>query len=548
MRPMLALIVLAIVAGQLCGATPLRAHAALVETEPAADDVLEQAPNNVAITFSEPVRPIVVRLIDGQGDVLADESTARVAGNRIELPVEEALPAGGYIVSWRVISADSHPMGGSFRFAVGSSPNLWRSDEAARSVAINTWFWGIGLGIARTLHLAGLLVAAGGIWYALLVAPDRPRLHRPLARIVTTGAGIGIVGVLVGFGMEGGLLLAGDPSALLDRSTWQVGLSTPIGQMQAASAIMLGIAGALARRSSHVLASVAAILAIAPLGLAGHVAMAEPRWFTGPSLILHVTLAAFWLGSLPPLLLALGQLPGLEAAVLLKRFSNYGVGAVAALVLAGAAIAAIQLGRVAALWATSYGIVLATKLILVAGLMLIALANKLRLTPALAANRPGAAARLIGTIKLEIVLIGAVLALTASLGFTTPPRALKVAEGHDHGTVTAREPAHRSLEHEATAAGVKVTLSLSHGRPGPNILSVSLEDEGGDDVDARQVQAHLASAEHILEPITRSLSADGDRFTLQTSDMALPGIWQIRIDVLVTDFDRASFDFEVDIR
>ncbi len=548
MGRLLALIALVIVLALSCVATPARAHAVLLATEPAADAVLERAPEAISITFNEPVQPVSLRLIDGEGGVIVDESAARVADSRVELPLASALPEGGYIVTWRVVSADSHPIGGSFRFAVGAvSSHLPEAPPAAA----DTSFWSVGLGIARALHFAGLLLAAGSIWFARLVAADRPELHPPLSRVVRIAAGVGALAALVGVGLQGGLLLAAPPSALLDPSTWQAGLSTPIGLMLAASALMLGIAAALARWPGHAAASLAALLAVVPLGLAGHVSVAEPRWITVPSLILHATLAAFWFGSLPPLLLALRLLPGREAAELLRRFTRLGLAAVLALAAAGTIMAAIQLRSIAALWETSYGLVLAAKLMLVACLMLIALANKQRLTPALADGRPLAAARLARNIWLEITLIGAILGLTAALGFNTPPRALQLMEIHHNDDIEHdnhhghEEP---TIERQATAGGATATLSLSPGRPGLNRLSVMLRRADGGRVEPIEVEAHLGSAERGIEPVTRSLSLEGDRFTLQTSDMALPGTWQIRIDVLVTDFDRATFAFEVDIQ
>jgi copper transport protein len=546
MGRILALSVLAIVFSLSCVATPARAHAVLLATEPAADTVVDKAPPAIILSFSEPVRAVSFRVIDGTGGVIADERAARVADNRVELRLGGPLPEGGYIVTWRVMSTDSHPVGGSFRFAVGDLPVHWQTQEAAHLAAADTRFWSIGLGFARAVHFGSLLIAAGGIWFVRLIAADRPRLQQAQGGIARSAAITGTIAALAGVGLLGGLLLAARPSALLQLSTWQAGLSTPIGRMLAASALMLSVTAAVARRPWDA-ASLAALLAIVPLGLAGHVSVAEPRWLTEPSLILHLALASFWLGSLPPLLLALRLLPGPEAAELLLRFSRVGVAAVFLLVAAGTAMAAVQLRNLAALWQTSYGMVLAAKLVLVAGLILLALANKQRLTPALAADRPRAAARLSRNIWLEIVLIGAVLALTATLGFNTPPRALHAADGHEH-----REAKHHdhspTIERKVVAAGVAATLVISPGRPGLNTLRFSLEGADGGRVDPRQVEAHIASARRGIEPVTRRLAADGDRFTLQTSDMALPGTWQIRIDVLVTDFDRATFKYEIDIR
>src|SRR4051794_2063353 len=97
------------------------AHAILQASSPADGAHLDTAPASVSMTFNEPVSASLgsVRVFDGggnrvdQGDVLARDTTVSVG-------LKPGLGDGGYVVTWRVISADSHTVRGAFTFTVGA--------------------------------------------------------------------------------------------------------------------------------------------------------------------------------------------------------------------------------------------------------------------------------------------------------------------------------------------------------------------------------------------------------------------------------------------
>ncbi len=115
------------------------------------------------------------------------------------------------------------------------------------------------------------------------------------------------------------------------------------------------------------------------LATTGHAATASPRWLTAPAVFVHGIALAFWVGSQAPLALAMRG-PRQAAIEVLKRFSWVIPFAVAALLASGLLLAVVQLERPDALWTTSYGRVLAIKLMLIALLLAIALWNRLSLT------------------------------------------------------------------------------------------------------------------------------------------------------------------------
>ena len=100
-------------------------HASLLATQPQASGVLSQPPTQVRLTYSERIEPrfAVISVTDAGGNQEIAGSPARAADdeNSIFVPVKP-LPQGWYLVWWRVISADGHPVRGAFTFAVGPSP------------------------------------------------------------------------------------------------------------------------------------------------------------------------------------------------------------------------------------------------------------------------------------------------------------------------------------------------------------------------------------------------------------------------------------------
>ncbi len=101
-------------------ATPALPHASLVRSSPPANAALKTAPRDVSILFSERVRaaPDAVAVRDAKGSRV-DQGDARMEGNgRVVRTSLQPLAAGTYRVNWRVQSADSHTVQGSFTFHV----------------------------------------------------------------------------------------------------------------------------------------------------------------------------------------------------------------------------------------------------------------------------------------------------------------------------------------------------------------------------------------------------------------------------------------------
>ncbi|HEY4203798.1 MAG TPA: copper resistance CopC family protein, partial [Xanthobacteraceae bacterium] len=94
------------------------AHASLIASDPTNDAVLPHAPAQLTLTFNEPVEPVNVRIVGSGGVSLVNDIAHD--GARLVFRPPQALSEGAYVVSWRVISADGHPVGGAVTFFVGN--------------------------------------------------------------------------------------------------------------------------------------------------------------------------------------------------------------------------------------------------------------------------------------------------------------------------------------------------------------------------------------------------------------------------------------------
>jgi copper transport protein len=98
---------------------PAFAHASLIEAQPADGTVVAAPPTSMRLRFNEPVTALLVRLIGSGGD--AGPVAVRVLGDTVEVKFPSGLGRGGYALSYRVISADGHPIGGAVTFSVGEA-------------------------------------------------------------------------------------------------------------------------------------------------------------------------------------------------------------------------------------------------------------------------------------------------------------------------------------------------------------------------------------------------------------------------------------------
>ena len=207
----------------------------------------------------------------------------------------------------------------------------------------------------------------------------------------------------------------------MDAEVWDMMVTSPSGiSVLVAWVGLLAVAVATWTGRQGVLVGAAGVVAIAASFTAvGHTTQHQPRWLLAAALVMHLVAVSFWAGSLWPLALA-SRRGGPEAARLVEGWARAAIWFVGSLVLAGTLLAWLLVGSIETLVTTAYGWALMTKLALVGVLLAFAAWHRFRLTPALAADAPGAGRRLAISIGWEIVVMVLVFWAVAEMTSTSP--------------------------------------------------------------------------------------------------------------------------------
>jgi copper transport protein len=476
------------------------AHAVLIKTVPEASVTLNEPPRQVALTYSEAVEPrfAIVSVTDAAGRQLAAGPPRRSPTNPDTLLVPlERTHEGWYLVFWRAVSVDGHPVRGAFTFAVGPNAGpapqfpVPSTSESAATPRLLIARWVVFLSVMAAIGLLALRLA---IARPVVRRVDGTNL-RGLSIAFIVASAIGLVAIPVY------LLIATADFAL--RSVFAIGALVPLFHVSAFGrgyldlewcfALFVG-AGLIAlwvdrperpqRSIAEVLAFLGVVLGAAATliipGASGHAGQTSPR---GVSMLfdwVHLVAGSLWFGGLLGLVILWWRLPvaarvaGLVVAV--PRFSNVALASVIALIASGIGAALLHMPTIASLWQTSYGQALLVKVGLLVVAMAVASGNLLRTRHRL--RDPvmgiGAARMLRNLVSTEAVLVAAIVFAAAVLSsLPPPPKALaSVSNASAHvgpGPVTST----------ATKNGYQLRMSVSPNRAAlPNSFAVSITKDG----------------------------------------------------------------------
>ncbi len=409
-------------------AGPASAHAALLGSTPAPGSVVGTSPTEIVVTFSEAITPVSgrVQVIAPDGKRISENATA--TGSTLRIPIRRAdRPLGTYLVSYRVISADSHPVGGALTFSVGApsqAPAEPGAEGTHRSVTLAT-------PVTRFLAYAGLTFTAGPVLFLALLWPRR-RDRGGATKLAYAGLG------LIGLATLGALWTQAPASTgapLWDVSPTELGqvLSSSYGLILLARLALLAvIAGLLPPilRGAGGRGRALALIGLALAGmttwpLTGHAAAAPLSGVIVAADVVHIAAMAAWLGGLVTLsVFLLRRTDPRVLGVVLPVWSRWAALAVVWLVAGGVVQAVVQVGSIPALWETSYGRLLLAKVAVLAATLGAAFFARRFVVRKLAGI-----GRLRRMVALEVVATAVVLGLSAVLVQVNPGRSAVVDEG-----------------------------------------------------------------------------------------------------------------------
>lgn len=494
-------------------------HASLIATAPPAGAVLERAPQAITLTFSEPVGVTVMKLVSPDGKPLALGPVTDVDHQvRIALP---ATPARGtYLLSWRIVSADGHPVGGTLAYAVGAASAHAPAAAASVDVARNVAIW-----LARWLTYLGLFACVGAALFRTLRGSDSQRWTHP----VFTATWVLLV---IDLGLQGLDLLGAPWSAVLEPAVWSAAVASTyawtIGGMALALLAAAAALGAPNRARRVTGAVLALLLSGAAVAASGHAGTAPPEWLSRPLVAAHVILAIVWLGSLVPLMrLCLSPATEPDARAPLASFSRWIIPVVVLLAACGVGLALLQFEHVSDLWTTHYGQVLSAKLVAIVVLLRVAAVNRWRYTRPTLAGDGTMQRRLARTTRIEVLLGVLILAIVSLWRLTPPPRSLdaRPAEATALAFTLHDRRANARISEQAAGTGWAIALTQPDGQPfAAKQVTLTLENPAAG-IEALNGQAQRQSPGHWLAKLP-----------------PLPPIggWQARVTVLIDDFDQLT--------
>jgi copper transport protein len=500
--------------------SPAAAHAELVSTTPANGDQLTSPPTEIQMTFTESVNLVDdgIRLVDHVGaTVPAPKPT--VDAQTVTWPMPVDLAEGPYVVTWRVVSSDGHPISGAFSFGVGTAaaavPGLstgrGTSDTASGAVATTpTAPWPVVA--IRMVGYVAFALFAGVAAFVLLCAPDTSK-DRRLQLLVRIGLVGGAASAIAAILVQGPNIAGTSMTRVFDTRLLQETLATPFGSAMAWRLGFYGILGVLAWRLPRILTGPASWLVPAgvaatavSIAAAGHGAASGPIGLGIDAL--HALTAGLWVGGL----IALAALGRSVEPRALQQFSTLAMVSVLTLIVTGTLNSLRHLTSLEELWQTRYGLTLMIKLILVAATLAAATVSRLRLRQHRVPLR---------SVRTEAALTVAILVVTALLSMTAPPPqalAPTTHAGHDAGAASDAVQMPLGDQGDAALAVSPATTTGSH-------LHLVLTNTKGQPLSATKVTLKVANPDREIAAIPVPMSKR-DGVWVASYRFPFPGTWK----------------------
>ncbi|CAM3476649.1 copper resistance CopC/CopD family protein [Marinicrinis lubricantis] len=488
------------------------AHASLIQAKPSQGERLDQAPTEIKLIFNERLEKALfsVTVLDPEGRKVTNQD-AEMSQDQRELSLQlPELEHGVYTVSYQIMSADGHPVQGSYVFAVGEETPASDLGSKLGAQPSQTGSTDVLLYFARWLYFALFLLLIGWvIWRGLAPASQQWFGRPPFALQALFLASLLLLIVMQLIDLMNGW----DQAQISAMAQTSAGWSWLI-------QLLLSLIGFLVLGRSRWLDGLWAASMIIAKSLYGHAMAIEPVYFTLPLNWIHLAGAAVWSGGL--LLIVMNWRRAKEEMIsFLPRFSGWALTSMIVLTLSGIGSTLLYVQRLEYLLKTDWGKLLLLKIGLAAAVVIVA--GMLRFF-----MRRGAPAKSIGPLlKVDFALALMIACIVGIFTYLNPIPPNSPLYWHEMGEV------------------VHTTVTISPSEPGDNrfALQVWLTDE---ERSVKNAQLRLRSLEQEdFAPIDVPLQlrpdaelppdAEGYRFfQYESSGPYLPfaGKWEVEVRVM----------------
>ncbi|GLW96518.1 copper resistance CopC family protein [Microtetraspora sp. NBRC 16547] len=118
MRRLLTVLLLAC-APLLGVAAPAQAHNVLVGSDPENGAQVSTAPKRITLNFDQPVRKDFARIaVTGPDGATYEQGEITAKGDSVSIGLAPLGPAGAYVIGYRIVSNDGHPVTGTITFTL----------------------------------------------------------------------------------------------------------------------------------------------------------------------------------------------------------------------------------------------------------------------------------------------------------------------------------------------------------------------------------------------------------------------------------------------
>lgn len=479
-------------------ATPAWSHAYLVGSTPANGEQIDEWPEHILVTLSEGVTliddPDAVTVVDDEGKRVDIGTGFGDAPEVLRIDLRPGVDEGIYIVSWRVISADSHPAAGSVQFGYGVPASALTEDSSAAEQD------GLGLALswgAKVLLYSGLTVGIGlpaaGVATGLLRRrPELPWLGALCAGGLLSLLGTGIQAVALvtehsGLPERIAILLIVRGLAIIAFTAtavrWVVRRRSP----------WSGTVHAWTWRGHGLLLAMSGAIALGAAAALGHGGTTILLW---TSTTFHIAGMAVWLGGL----VIIAFVKDLNAAEL-RRWSVLAAACIAALLATGLVQTASTV-RFPGAVATLYGAVFIIKLIFFTCALALGLCSGLAWWShrRKGDRHPTGGPRLRRHTAVETSFAAGALVVTGLLSQLIPAEVNYRPETSVTGS----------------AGPYDLEVTVAPARAGSQLFTLRVDPEGDDVPMAAEVKGRLSSEDVNLAGVEVS-------FPVRATEPALPG-------------------------
>nr|BFE65378.1 copper resistance protein CopC [Dactylosporangium thailandense] len=566
-------------------AAPASAHAELEKTAPVAGTVLNDMPGEVTLTFSEQVRLVAdkIKVIAPDGG-RADTGKPVVRDQELVIPLKSGGAKGTYLVSYRVISADSHPVSGGYSFSYGQPSATPNADDAGSGVQTD----GVvknAMSVARFLGFAGLVLLVGPALILFALWPRRLSTRDP-GRVALTGAGLLAVSTILELYVQIPYTAGTTLFDITGAAASEV-MGTPFG---AAHLVRLGVVLATAILLRPVIAGragkfdqtmlvILGVVGLATWPISGHPSASPVPTLTVVADAAHLAAMSIWLGGLVMLFgFLLRRANARELSAIVPVWSGWALFAITVLVLAGTAQALVEIGTLDALTGTTYGQIVIAKVALLAVVVAVAAYSRRltsrRFAPATPAAQDDPAddelvdddnavddelmhdepmhdepvqevpvieerdrRRLRTAVITEVAIAVVVLALTSVLVQTSPARAGQ--------SDTPPGP----FDTVVSTNLLKIQVDISPATVGMNSVHLyAVKPDGSGPQAVVEWKATAALPSKGIEPLTVPTLAVSDDHAIGQVSLVSAGTWEFKFTARVDDLNQSTVTVQVPVK